>query len=146
MSMSALPVRWTWTATGAAVAATFLITLAGEPVSGPRPSEMSAPSLPKLRGEEVAMLTDAPHVPPPVARDHAAHVVVELETVEVTKALAPGVEYTFWTFGGSVPGKFIRVREGDEIELHLKNAASSIASHNIDLHAVTGPTAAVMPP
>jgi nitrite reductase (NO-forming) len=88
---------------------------------------------------EAAVLTDAPAVPPPIARDYAARVVVELETVEVTKELAPGVEYTFWTFGGSVPGKFIRVREGDEVELHLRNSPTSVASHNIDLHAVTGP-------
>ena len=100
---------------------------------------MDAPALPTLRGEEIAVLTDAPHVPPPIARDYAAHVVIELETSEVTKTLAPGVEYTFWTFGGSVPGKFIRVREGDEVEFHLSNAASSVTPHNIDLHAVTGP-------
>jgi len=39
----------------------------------------------------------------------------------------------------TVPGSFIRVREGDEVELHLKNAANSVLPHNIDLHAVTGP-------
>jgi nitrite reductase (NO-forming) len=53
--------------------------------------------------------------------------------------LADGVEYNMWTFGGTVPGSFIRVREGDLVELHLKNAASSSMPHNIDLHAVTGP-------
>jgi nitrite reductase (NO-forming) len=26
----------------------------------------------------------------------------------------------FWTFGGSVPGSFIRVRQGDTVEFHLK--------------------------
>jgi nitrite reductase (NO-forming) len=44
-----------------------------------------------------------------------------------------------WTFGGSVPGSFLRVREGDQVELRLKNAANSTMPHNIDLHAVTGP-------
>ena len=53
--------------------------------------------------------------------------------------LADGVDYTFWTFGGTVPGKFIRVREGDLVELHLKNHTHSTVPHNIDLHAVTGP-------
>src|SRR5690349_8469524 len=135
-----LPTRWIWAATGAAAAAaTFLIMAAGEARNELRPSTMDAPTLPRIRGEETAVLTDAPNVPPPITRDYAAHVVVEIETVEVTKTLAPGVEYTFWTFGGSVPGKFIRVREGDEVELHLKNAASSVTPHHIDLHAVTGP-------
>ncbi len=100
---------------------------------------VDARTLPEIGGVEHAMLTDAPRVPPAIDRDHAARVVVELETIEVTKTLAPGVEYTFWTFGGSVPGKFIRVRQGDEVEVHLKNAASSITPHNIDLHSVTGP-------
>jgi nitrite reductase (NO-forming) len=31
------------------------------------------------------------------------------------------------------------VREGDLVELHLKNSANSTMPHNIDLHAVTGP-------
>ena len=65
--------------------------------------------------------------------------MVDLETVELKKEIAPGVEYTVWTFGGSVPGKFIRVREGDEVEFHLSNHPTSMAPHNIDLHAVTGP-------
>jgi nitrite reductase (NO-forming) len=136
---STLPIRWLWTATGAAAAATVLVMVAGEPRTEPRPSTMDAPTLPRLRGSEIAALTDAPNVPAPIARDYATKVVVELETVEVTKTLAPGVEYTFWTFGGAVPGKFIRVREGDEVELHFKNADSSVNPHNIDLHAVTGP-------
>ena len=31
------------------------------------------------------------------------------------------------------------VREGDQIEFHLKNSPTSKMPHNIDLHAVTGP-------
>jgi nitrite reductase (NO-forming) len=53
--------------------------------------------------------------------------------------LADGVDYHFWTFDGHVPGSFIRVREGDLVEFHLKNHPSSVFPHNIDLHAVTGP-------
>jgi len=40
----------------------------------------------------------------------------------VTKRLADGEEYLFWTFGGGVPGLiFNRVREGDLFECHLGN-------------------------
>src|SRR5690349_14110797 len=53
--------------------------------------------------------------------------------------LADSVEYTMWTFGGTMPGRFIRVREGDQVEVHLKNDKHSSMPHNIDLHAVTGP-------
>ena len=88
---------------------------------------------------ELAILTEAPNVPPPITRRHAAKVVVNLEVREVVKRLADGVEYLFWTYGGNVPGSFIRVREGDFIEFHLNNHPTSKVPHNIDLHAVTGP-------
>ncbi|MCF7687508.1 MAG: nitrite reductase, copper-containing [Cephaloticoccus sp.] len=87
---------------------------------------------------EQAILTAPPHVPPPIARKHAARVVVNLEVREYIGKLSDGVEYTFWTFGGTVPGSFIRVREGDLVEFHLNNHPSSKLPHNIDLHAVTG--------
>lgn len=93
----------------------------------------------KIKGEETAQLTSAPDVPPPITRTHPTKVIVNLETKEVKARLADGVEYTFWTFGGEVPGKFIRVREGDLVEFHLSNHPSSKVPHNIDLHAVTGP-------
>src|SRR5438477_8626541 len=70
----------------------------------------------EIVGTEDAMLTDAPAVPPAIKRDHATKVVVHLEIKEIEGRLADGVSYTFWTFGGKVPGKFIRVREGDLVE------------------------------
>jgi nitrite reductase (NO-forming) len=88
---------------------------------------------------EEAVLTVAPQVPPPIKRDYPAKLIVNLETVESVGRLSDGVEYTFWSFGGVVPGNFIRVREGDQIEFHLNNHPSSKMPHNIDLHAVTGP-------
>ncbi len=132
--------RSLWTLSGALAVAALLFTVAGASEStGAARKEMGAPALPPLEGVETAVLTEAPLVPPAITRTYATHVVVELEAVEVTKELDNGVQYRFWTFGGSVPGSFIRVREGDEVEFHLKNAENSIVPHNIDLHAVTGP-------
>lgn len=87
---------------------------------------------------EEAVLTSPPHVPPPITRNHSARVVVHLEVVEVEHPMMDGVTYTYWTFGGTVPGSFIRVREGDVVEFHLNNHPSSKLPHNIDLHAVNG--------
>lgn len=92
-----------------------------------------------ISGQEDAILTDAPNVPPRITRTHATRVVVKLEVRELEKRLADGVTYTFWTFGGSVPGKFIRVRQGDLVEFHLQNHPDNKMPHNIDLHAVNGP-------
>jgi len=117
------------------------LTLAFTMKSGSSSTEAGNPVrvLEDIRGEETAVLTTAPAVPAQITRNHATKVIVNLDVTETTGRLADGVEYSFWTFGGTVPGSFIRVREGDLVELHLKNAAGSTMPHNIDLHAVTGP-------
>ena len=93
----------------------------------------------EIVGQEVAVLTHAPNVPPAITRNHATKVIVNIDVIEKTMRLADSVTYNMWTFGGEVPGTFIRVREGDLVELHLKNDKTSSMPHNIDLHAVTGP-------
>lgn len=105
---------------------------------------LSAPG-PGLLAEDVidAEMTFAPKVPAPIARKKPAVVRVKLETPEVKGVLMEGLdqptEYIFWTFNGRAPGPFIRLRQGDTLELHLTNPKESVMSHNIDLHAVTGP-------
>ena len=96
---------------------------------------VAAAELPEVK----AILIAAPAVPPPVDRPGNAKVIVNLETTEVKGTLADGVQYTFWTFGGTVPGPFVRVRVGDVVQIRLKNAEKSMHPHSIDLHAVTGP-------
>ena len=85
-----------------------------------------------------AILTSPPNVPPPTHRTRPAKVIVELEVREIEKEISEGVRYTFWTFGGTTPGSFIRVREGDTVEFHLKNHPDNKMPHNIDLHGVVG--------
>ena len=104
---------------------------AGQPRSG----AAQAATLPDVVQELVA----PPAVPPRITRTTPANVVVHLTVEEVEREIAPGTRYTFWTFGGTVPGKMVRVREGDTVELHLENLAGNKLPHNIDLHAVTGP-------
>lgn len=67
--------------------------------------------------------------------------VVEIDVVakEVIAEMADGVTVNYWTFGGTVPGPFMRVKEGDTVRLTLHNDPSSLHHHSIDLHAVTGP-------
>ncbi|MBI3459878.1 nitrite reductase, copper-containing [Candidatus Acetothermia bacterium] len=86
-----------------------------------------------------ATFVTPPLVPAPITRSEPATVIVNLETVEKRGRLADGVEYDFWTFNGTVPGPFIRVRVGDTVEVHLKNSPHSTMPHSIDFHAVTGP-------
>lgn len=101
--------------------------------------KQSSPGQSEIKGEEVAVLTSPPEVPPPIARKHNTKLIVNLDVIEKKMNIADGVEYTFWTFGGTVPGSFIRIKQGDLVEFHLRNHPTSKMPHNIDLHAVTGP-------
>jgi len=93
----------------------------------------------KVEGQKTAELTAPPFVPKPVGDRAATKLVVNMEIKEQEGEMVDGVKYTYWTFGGSVPGSFIRTRVGDEVEFHLKNHPDNKMPHNIDLHAVTGP-------
>ncbi|RFP17747.1 nitrite reductase, copper-containing [Duganella sp. BJB488] len=106
--------------------------LAMSAVNAATPSETALPTI-------TQELLAPPLLPPPITRKTPAKVVVNLTVEEVEREIAPGTRYTFWTFGGTVPGKMIRVREGDTVELHLLNLPDNKLPHNIDLHAVTGP-------
>ncbi len=89
--------------------------------------------------EMIAELTAPPHVPTPVGKRMAKKLIVDLEIQEREGEMTSGVKYIYWTFGGTVPGSFIRTRVGDEVEFHLKNHPDNKLPHNIDLHAVNGP-------
>lgn len=89
--------------------------------------------------EMVADLTSPPFVPKPTAKRKAKRLIVDMEIVEKEMELADGVKYIFWTFGGTVPGSFIRTKVGDEVLFTLKNHPDNKLPHNIDLHAVNGP-------
>ena len=78
-------------------------------------------------------------LPGPIGPRLPTVVRIDLMAMEVEGQLADGTTYPYWTFDGKVPGPFLRVRQGDTVELHLKNAANSHMAHSIDLHAVTGP-------
>lgn len=93
----------------------------------------------KVEGQKEAELTAPPFVPKPIGDRPATKLVVNMEIKEQEGEMVDGVKYTYWTFGGSVPGSFIRTRVGDEVEFHLKNHPDNKMPHNIDLHAVTGP-------
>lgn len=92
-----------------------------------------------LTGTVTAELTDAPNVPKPLTYTSPKRVKVTLEVVEKVMNISDSTQYTFWTFGGHVPGKFIRVRQGDLVDFTLINSPDSKLTHNIDFHACTGP-------
>ncbi len=89
--------------------------------------------------QAVDIIRDPSDLPGPIGARPPQKVVVHLETIELTGRLADGTTYRYWTFGGKVPGPFLRVRVGDTVEVHLHNQADSLMMHSVDFHAVTGP-------
>lgn len=78
-------------------------------------------------------------LPPPISRREPTTVKVELETVELEARLDSRATFQYWTFNGTVPGPFVRVRVGDTVEVHLRNHGDSTFMHNVDFHCVHGP-------
>ncbi len=117
--------------TAAALTTLSALLCTAFPAAGAAP----IPALPVIVHELLA----PPLLPSQITRKTPARVVVNMTVEEVEHEIAPGTRYTFWTFGGTVPGKMIRVREGDTVEINLKNLSSNKLPHNIDLHAVSGP-------
>jgi nitrite reductase (NO-forming) len=85
------------------------------------------------------IVRDPADLPSLIGKREPKTIRYDLITEEVKGRLADGTTFTYWTFNGKVPGPFLRVRVGDTVELHLKNAANSHMIHSIDLHGATGP-------
>ena len=58
---------------------------------------------------------------------------VRLEMKHAPVVIAPGVTYAAWTFGGTVPGPVLHVRQGDTVDFTLVNRAN--IPHSMDFHA-----------
>jgi len=66
----------------------------------------------------------------------AKEVHVEMTAKEVDVVIdGKGTTMAAWTFDGSIPGKPVRVEEGDVVDFTLHNPAENKNSHAIDFHA-----------
>jgi nitrite reductase (NO-forming) len=86
-----------------------------------------------------SIVMDPAAVPAPLGKRAPKEVRIDLETIEAQGRMADGSSYHYWTFNGTVPGPFLRVRVGDRVHVTLKNKADSAMIHSVDFHAVTGP-------
>ena len=78
---------------------------------------------PLVEGDSVTFL---PHVAElkPGNRTHNVRLDIVAQEIEI----APNVRYQAWTFGGSVPGPVIHVREGDRINFVMRNRSNESVS------------------
>ena len=98
----------------------------------------ATPRIAPAATDAIDITMDPTAVPKPLGTRAPQLVKYEIETTEVNGKLDNGATFNYWTFGNKVPGPMLRVKQGDTVELTLKNAASSKNVHSIDLHSVTG--------
>jgi nitrite reductase (NO-forming) len=60
-------------------------------------------------------------------------VSVTLAATDTTVEIASGVQYQAWTFGGTVPGPILHVRQGQTVNVTFVNNGNM--THSIDFHA-----------
>jgi nitrite reductase (NO-forming) len=80
----------------------------------------------------------------------AATVKVDIPVRELDLVIDnAGKKHPMWTYGGTIPGPLVRVREGDVVDFTLINEKSNRQSHSMDFHAaradVLGEFATVKP-
>ncbi|WP_449427149.1 multicopper oxidase domain-containing protein [Rhodanobacter umsongensis] len=83
--------------------------------------------------EPIAQARDARLPPLTPGNSVDVNIAVSDQTVEI----ASGVQYQAWTFGKSVPGPVIHVRQGQAVNVVLSNHGSM--QHSIDFHAAITP-------
>ena len=117
----------------------YYCSVPGHRLSGMEGKFLVTPQPPPQTVVEADISQKPGDVPPSVGNRGPQTVRVDLVTVELEARLAEGTTFGYWTFNGKVPGPMLRVRVGDTVEVHLKNADSSSMLHSVDFHAATGP-------
>lgn len=78
---------------------------------------------PPVVGDHITML---PNVAPLEEGNQTHNIRMDILAQEVE--VAPDIRYKAWTFGGSVPGPVIHVRQGDKINFTMKNRSNEKVS------------------
>jgi nitrite reductase (NO-forming) len=117
----------------------YFCSVPGHRLAGMEGQFLVTPQPPPQTLTEADISHLASDVPPPIGKRPPQTVRVDLVTVELEGRLAEGTTFGYWTFNGKVPGPMLRVRVGDTVEVHLKNADNSAMVHSVDFHAATGP-------
>ena len=118
---------------------TYICSVPGHELAGMHGQFVVTPRPPAQTVVEAVISREATDLPPPIGVRAPQTVRVDLVSVELEGRLAEGTTFGYWTFNGKVPGPFLRVRVGDTVEVHMKNAADSSMIHSVDFHAATGP-------
>jgi nitrite reductase (NO-forming) len=113
--------------TAAAVAATILVLTAAR----------TNARVERVDFDKVARVTSPAFDPRLAPASDAGVKEFRIPIKDATIEIAAGVTYQGWTFGGTVPGPVLRVRQGDLVRITVVN--ESPMPHSIDFHAARIP-------
>ena len=100
--------------------------------SPPTPENAAAAVSPLNIASTAPVAHPAPAALPPLI-SNGDTVSVALAGTDATVEIASGVQYQAWTFGGTVPGPILHVRQGQTINVSYINNGNM--THSIDFHA-----------
>jgi nitrite reductase (NO-forming) len=103
------------------------------------PAAPTQPALGSVSASATSIVLDPSDLPGPLGDREPQHLTLDLEAIELDGLLADGTTYNYWTFNGTVPGPFLRIRVGDTVDVNFTNRDDSFMYHSVDFHAVTGP-------
>ncbi|HZS17116.1 MAG TPA: multicopper oxidase domain-containing protein [Candidatus Udaeobacter sp.] len=115
------------------VLAVALCTLASATSTAPPTPQNAAAAVSPLNIASAGPVAPraSPALPPLIATGNDVNVT--LIATDTTVEIANGVQYLAWTFGGTVPGPILHVREGQTV--HVKFVNHGAMMHSIDFHA-----------
>ncbi len=100
----------------------------GGVISSDTTTETTGKATPGL-SEETPFERYDPFLQPVEAGDKEFEVVAQDRIVTI----ANDMKYAAWTFGGTVPGKPLRAKQGDKVKITVRNEAQM--THSVDFHA-----------
>lgn len=104
------------------------------------------PAAKSVNVSDISHKADDIPVPITSTREENKRVEVDLNAVQLVAELDDGTTYEYWTFNKQVPGPFIRVMEGDTVEVSLTHSHDHVALNSEEddlLHSFT--VSALMP-
>jgi nitrite reductase (NO-forming) len=101
-------------------------------VKSPSPAAAAAAVSPLSLASDTPIATPRDARLPPLIGT-GDNVDVDLTVTDATVVIANGVSYQAWTYGGTVPGPIIHVRQGQTVHVTLTNHGTM--GHSIDFHA-----------
>ncbi len=116
------------------VALVFALATLGSATSAspPTPENAAAAVSPLSIASTAPVAHAAPAMLPPLIGTGDT-VAVTLAATDTTVEIASGVQYLAWTFGDTVPGPVLHVRQGQTVNVTFVN--NGTMTHSIDLHA-----------